>query len=61
MKGIKCYIIVNNCIGYCFTPKNFDSIRQAETYGREFIGGTYWRIFDADTKNFIKSGYCKSF
>lgn len=57
-KAIKCYIIVNNWTGYCFHPEYFDSVRQAENYGRNFFGGFAWRIFNAETKQCIKRGYC---
>lgn len=57
MKPIPCTIIVNNWIGYCFTPKEFPSVNQAVKYGREFLGGVWWRIYDRNGK-FIKSGSC---
>lgn len=55
MKAIPCTIIVNNWIGYCFTPVQFPSINQAVKYGKQFSGGVYWRIYDVNGK-FIKSG-----
>jgi hypothetical protein len=59
MKAIPCTIIVNNWIGYCFSPVSFPSINQAYRYGKEFRGGVYFRIFDLDGK-FIKPGHCNS-
>ena len=57
MKAIPCTVIVNNWIGYCFTPVEFPSVRQAYKYGKEFLGGVYFRIFDHEDK-LIKSGFC---
>ena len=57
MKAIPCKVIVNNWIGYCFTPFQFPSIRQAYKYGKEFMGGYAFRIYDLNGK-FIKAGYC---
>lgn len=59
MKAIPCTVIVNNWIGYCFTPVSFPSINQAYRYGKEFRGGVYFRIFELDGK-FIKAGRCNS-
>jgi hypothetical protein len=56
-KPIPCKVIVNNWIGYCFTPVIFPSISQAYKYGKEFLGGTCFRIFDPDG-NLLKKGYC---
>ena len=58
MKPIPCRIIVNNWIGYCFTPVDFPSVRQAYKYGREFLGGFSFRIFNLVTGKLIKSGFC---
>lgn len=55
MKPVPCKIIVNNWIGYCFTPKEFPSINQAVKYGKGFCGGVWWRIYDLDG-NFIRAG-----
>ena len=57
-KGIKCFIIVNNKNGYCFQKEYFDSISKAVEYGRNFLGGFAWRIYNAETSQFIKSGFC---
>ena len=59
MKPIPCKIIVNNWIGYCFTPVEFPSVRQAYKYGKEYLGGVYFRIFDLEGK-LLKNGYCNS-
>lgn len=59
MKPIPCKIIVNNWIGYCFTPVEFPSVRQAYKYGKEFLGGVYFRIFNLEGK-LLKNGYCNS-
>jgi hypothetical protein len=59
MKPIPCIIIVSNWIGYCFTPVSFPSINQAYKYGKEFLGGFYFRIFDRGGK-LLKNGYCNS-
>lgn len=44
--------------GYCFQKEYFDSISKAVEYGRNFLGGFAWRIYNTETKQFIKSGYC---
>jgi len=58
MVPIPCTIIVNNWIGYCFTPVSFPSVNQAYKYGKEFLGGFYFRIFGLNGK-IIKCGYCE--
>ena len=58
MKAIPCKIIVNNWIGYCFTPVDFPSVRQAYKYGKEFLGGFAFRIFNLKTGKMVRSGYC---
>ena len=58
MKAIPCRIIVNNWIGYCFTPVEFPSVRQAYKYGKDFLGGFSFRIFNLKTRKLIKSGFC---
>ena len=57
-KGIKCFIIVNTNSGYCFQREYFDSINKAVEYGRNFFGGFAWRIYNAETRKFIKRGFC---
>lgn len=57
-KGIKCFIIVNTNSGYCFQREYFDSISKAIEYGRNFLGGFAWRIYNAETSKFIKRGFC---
>lgn len=57
MKPVPCVIIVNDRWGYCFKPEAFPSIKQAYLYGKNFLGGFAFRIFDIDGK-IIKSGYC---
>jgi hypothetical protein len=59
MKAVPCVIIVNNWMGYCFTPQRFPSISQAYQYGKRFLGGTYFRIFDLEGK-LVKTGRCNS-
>lgn len=58
MKAIPCSIIVNNRWGYCFQPQQFPSINQAYLYGKNFLGGFAFRIFDLNGK-IIKCGYCE--
>jgi hypothetical protein len=57
MKPKPCTIIVNDRWGYCFQPQRFPSINQAYVYGKSFLGGFAFRIFD-DGGKIIKSGYC---
>lgn len=59
MKPKPCAIIVNNWIGYCFETQYFPSINQAYKYGKEFLGGFAFRIFDLNGK-IITSGHCNS-
>jgi hypothetical protein len=58
MKAIPCKIIVNNRWGYCYGPQSFPSVRQAYEYGKGFLGGFAFRIFNLVTGELIKSGYC---
>lgn len=58
MKSKPCTIIVNNRWEYCFQPQRFPSINQAYLYGKNFLGGFAFRIFDTGGK-IIKSGYCE--
>jgi hypothetical protein len=58
MKPKPCAIIINNWIGYCFETQYFPSINQAYKYGKKFLGGVWFRIFDLNGK-IIKCGYCK--
>lgn len=57
MKPKPCAVIVNNWFGYCFKTQYFPSINQAYKYGKEFLGGFWFRIFDLNGK-IIKCGYC---
>ena len=58
MKSIPCKVIVNNWIGYCFTPHYTDSIAAAKRYGREFFGGIWYRVFHAETGELLYQGRC---
>lgn len=57
MKAIPCKLVINSSRGYIFTPQEFPSINQAYKYGRGFIGGVWFRIFDLNGK-IIKTGHC---
>lgn len=62
MKGKLCEVQLNSSWGYMFASKVFPSIRQAEKYARDFIGGFYWTIYevvDCQRGKKIKSGYCR--
>ena len=58
MKPIPCKVIVNNWIGYCFTPHETKSLREAKEYGRNFWGGTWYRVFNAETGELLYQGRC---
>ena len=58
MKAIPCKIFVNNRWGYCYAPQSFPSINQAYKYGKDFLGGFYFSIFNLETGELIKRGYC---
>lgn len=55
MKKIKCKVIVNTKNGYCLTPKECESIREAREYGKTSCGFAY-RIFTDDKR--VINGYC---
>lgn len=55
-KAIKCYVICNNRWGYICGQKECNSIAEAKRYAQGM--GFAYRIFDADGKRIIKSGYC---
>lgn len=59
MKPIPCKVIVNNWYGYCFTPHYANSIREAKKYGRGFLGGTWYRVFEAERGKLIYQGACQ--
>ena len=58
MKAIPCKIIVNNRWGYCYMSQSFPSINLAYKYGKGFLGGFAFRIFNLETGKLIKRGYC---
>ena len=55
MKAQKCTLIVNTRNGYCLTPEEHSSIKEAARAAKESFGFAY-RIF-VNGKN-IRSGYC---
>jgi len=57
-KAIPCKVIVNNWIGYCFTPHETKSLNEAKRYGRDFIGGFAYRVFNLETGKLIYQGFC---
>jgi hypothetical protein len=57
MKSIPCKVIVNTSYGYCFAPRNFDSINKAVKWAREDSAGFAWRLFNLEGK-LIKRGFC---
>ena len=52
----KCKLIVNSASGYCFTPIECKSIKEAIEEGKSSCGFAY-RIFDTNGK-LIKKGLC---
>ena len=56
MKAQKCILIVNTRNGYCFTPKECNSISEAVREGRDSCGFTYRIIVKG--KGVVRSGYC---
>ena len=57
MKPIRCKLIVNSSRGYCYTPREFDSINAAVRYAREDAVGFAWRLVDLNGK-LIRRGFC---
>ena len=61
-KGKLCEVVVVSPRGYRFASTVFPSIRQAEKYARDFVGGFSWTIYevvDCVRGKKIKSGYCR--
>ena len=56
MKPIQCKVICNTKWGYCMTPREFPSIRQAVGHARN-SGCFAYRVFVGG--KVVRSGFCK--